>query len=388
MKSILTFAAGVAALSILASCSSDDSSGSGKGGTAGQAGSAGLGGAMIGDSGGAGGSSAGGSSAGGSSGSAPGGSGGSTSSGGAAGSSTGGSAGSATGGSAGAGGSNEHGSLVFSDEFEGSDLDRSVWCTRYIYGGGATPQVADPECQKNGAGTLDFLNDEQQRYVDTNRDGEKAHQVSGGVLSLRATKTRSDSYASYESGMIRSKWLFKPSTGKSYYIVSRVRLPDVVGSWPAFWLNSDWRPDGTTTWPPEIDIIDAAYNGVEDRAEMLHQAGVVQGQQTASGSREITFSAPEFDRQWSNYIATTSQRGVWLELALEWTPEDICYFVDGYKTLCENYRWRENGGAEAAPAHILLNLAIGGQWAGRHGVDDTKLPTTFDIDYVRVYEHP
>jgi hypothetical protein len=38
----------------------------------------------------------------------------------------------------------------------------------------------------------------------------------------------------------------------------------------------------------------------------------------------------------------------------------------------------------AAPAHVLLNLAIGGGWAGRYGIDDTKFPTSFDIDHVRI----
>jgi len=71
--------------------------------------------------------------------------------------------------------------------------------------------------------------------------------------------------------------------------------------------------------------------------------------------------------------------------ALEWTSTGLCYFVDGYKTASEDYRWAENGGAQAAPAHVLLHLAIGGGWAGRYGIDDASFPTSFDIDRVRVY---
>lgn len=52
---------------------------------------------------------------------------------------------------------------------------------------------------------------------------------------------------------------------------------------------------------------------------------------------------------------------------------------------CEEYRWVENSGAQAAPAHLLLNLAAGGSWAGRYGIDDSKMPTQLDVDYVRVY---
>lgn len=275
-------------------------------------------------------------------------------------------------------------SLVFSDEFNGTSLDRARWCTRYIYGGGPTPQ-ADPACTRNGDGNLDFLNDEQQRYVDTNRNGEPMHVVGNGKLSLRATKTRNDGWASYESAMIRSKQVFRPTSTTSYYIAARVRMPDVVGTWPAFWLNSDRRPDGSVTWPPEIDIFDGAYNGRDDRAEMLHQATIVQGAQTSTGSRNYTYTAPEFDRTWNNYHAPESLRGKWVDTAVEWTDDSVCYFVDGYKTACEEYRWVENSGAQAAPAHVLLNLAVGGGWAGRYGIDDAKFPTQLDIDYVRAY---
>jgi len=35
---------------------------------------------------------------------------------------------------------------------------------------------------------------------------------------------------------------------------------------------------------------------------------------------------------------------------------------------------------------ILLNLAIGGNWGGQKGIDDSLFPHVFEIDYVRVYK--
>ena len=173
----------------------------------------------------------------------------------------------------------------WNDEFNDNQLDRAKWCTRYIYGGGPPLQVPDPACQRNGDGNLDFLNDEQQRYVDTNRNGEAMHVEGGGTLSLRATRTRTDdSWATYESAMIRSKATFRPTASTSYYVTARVRMPDVVGTWPALWLNSDRRPDGSTTWPPEIDILEGAYNGRDDRADMLHQATIIRGRRPPAGT--------------------------------------------------------------------------------------------------------
>ncbi len=41
----------------------------------------------------------------------------------------------------------------------------------------------------------------------------------------------------------------------------------------------------------------------------------------------------------------------------------------------------------APPAHIILNFAVGGQWAGRYGIDAAQFPQAFSIDYVRVCQY-
>ena len=278
--------------------------------------------------------------------------------------------------------------LVFSDEFTGSGLDRSKWCTRYVYGGGAALQVRDSACTgpDGYSGTLDFLNDEQQRYVDFNTKGETMHVEDGGTLKLRATKTRADSYAAYESAMIRSKMEFKPTGATSYYVVARLRLPNVKGSWPALWLACGFGSTGKIQWPPEIDIFEGALNGVEDTVKMIRMGSQIKGgHQTDSGAREITYSASSYDRTWDNYVATDTLRGVWLNLGAIWTADQVCYFVNGTKTMCENYRWTDDAGNPANTASLLLNFAVGGAWAGRHGIDDTGFPATLEADYVRVY---
>ena len=38
------------------------------------------------------------------------------------------------------------------------------------------------------------------------------------------------------------------------------------------------------------------------------------------------------------------------------------------------------------PFHIILNLAWGGDWGGQDGVDESALPVTMEVDYVRVYQ--
>jgi hypothetical protein len=36
--------------------------------------------------------------------------------------------------------------------------------------------------------------------------------------------------------------------------------------------------------------------------------------------------------------------------------------------------------------YLIINLAIGGSWGGKHGIDDSIFPQQFLIDYVRVYQ--
>ncbi|XQF90031.1 glycoside hydrolase family 16 protein [Pseudoalteromonas espejiana] len=38
------------------------------------------------------------------------------------------------------------------------------------------------------------------------------------------------------------------------------------------------------------------------------------------------------------------------------------------------------------PMYLIINLAIGGSWGGKHGIDDSIFPQQFLIDYVRVYQ--
>ena len=39
-----------------------------------------------------------------------------------------------------------------------------------------------------------------------------------------------------------------------------------------------------------------------------------------------------------------------------------------------------------APFYLKLNLAWGGDWGGAQGVDESALPATYEIDYVRVFQ--
>ena len=293
--------------------------------------------------------------------------------------------------------------LVFRDEFGGTDLDRSTWCTRYQFDGGAPVQIPDSTClgrdPVTGAtlGTLDTLGgdgtsqgQESQVYRDFNKDGRKMHTVQDGYLALHATATRLDQpFLKYESAMIRSKDEFRPTAHHPLYLTARVKQPDVLGTWPAFWLASGYG-DGHVRppWPPEIDILEGPLNNSGQYANVLHVAVQSYGCDgpCPQGPFDFTFADPDFDTEWSDYHAAESLKEKWIEVGLEWHPDHVCWYLDGLKFACQLYKWVANAGPESTtPATVLLNLAVGGPWAGADGVDDAKFPTEYDIDHVRVY---
>jgi beta-glucanase (GH16 family) len=265
--------------------------------------------------------------------------------------------------------------LTFEDEFDGDKLDTAKWKTRYIYANE----------------TSDRLNDEQQRFRDNGN-----HVIENGTLKLIAKKVKNDEKTektpfpiNYESGMIRSR-----HTQRYGYFEARVKFCNAVGIWPAFWLNSDYGPNKELHWPPEIDIFEYVINGKEDTEAMV-KVGVVSRPSTAKETKgkpaqgnEIVYADPNLNKRWKTYKRAdgSSLANQWLTFGLEWTEDSATIFLDDKKIVTFATRWVYNTGVEAPPAHILLNLAVGGSWAGRHGIDDSKLPFIYEIDWVRAYK--
>ena len=74
------------------------------------------------------------------------------------------------------------------------------------------------------------------------------------------------------------------------------------------------------------------------------------------------------------------------EYSLEWKPNNIKILVDDKQIL--NFDNSQDGWSQwpfDKPFHLLLNLAIGGNWGGVRGVNDAIFPQRMEVEYVRVY---
>lgn len=237
--------------------------------------------------------------------------------------------------------------LVWSDEFDYSGLpDKNKW--GYDIGG-------------HGWG-----NNELQYYTE---DSLRNARVEDGKLIIEAHKEKI-AENNYSSVRLVSK-------GKGDWIYGRfeirAKLPSGRGIWPAIWmLASDWSY-GQSYWPDngEIDIMEyVGYDpGVVHAA--IHTKAYNHVKQT---QRTAKIDIPTAENEFHLY-------------ALEWTSQQIDIYADTTR-----YFTFENSTSswETWPFdkdfHLLLNIAVGGNWGGAQGIDDTIFPQKMEIDYIRVYK--
>ena len=188
--------------------------------------------------------------------------------------------------------------------------------------------------------------------------------VAGGVLIIEALKKDRDKSRFTSARLVsRQDWQYG-------YVEVRAKLPKAIGTWPAAWmLPTHWKYGG---WPAsgEIDIMEhvgydpGVVHGTVHTEAFNHGIGTQQGKQ---------IKVDGYDTDFHRY-------------AIRWTADKIEFFVDDvhYNTFARksgDYRkWPFD-----QPFHLLLNLAVGGDWGGKEGVDEAAFPQRLEVDWVRVY---
>ncbi len=239
--------------------------------------------------------------------------------------------------------------LIWSDEFNGSTLDQTKWT--YEIGDGCDIGL----CQW-GTGEIQWYTSQPDNTV-----------VSEGTLKIIARKQTIQTRA-YSSARIKSLLKGDIKFGR---IEARMKMPKGQGIWPAFWMLPTDRVYGIWPQSGEIDIME--YLG--------HEPNKIHG-------------TLHFGQLWPNNASTTKSfiiqqsdfNAAFHDYALEWTDQHIKWFIDGY---LYSTKTRADLGSQRWPFdqkfHFLLNLAIGGPWAGSPN-SSTIFPQTFEIDYVRAYD--
>ncbi len=237
--------------------------------------------------------------------------------------------------------------LVFSEEFNGSELDSSKWVTQYLWGDELV------------------INSEEQHYVDIQNKpdfGYNPFSFDGEAITISAIETPDDLKdkafgQKYLSGVITSYDSFKFTYG---YVEARVQLPFGRGLWPAFWLLNAYYVDDK----PEIDIMEFIGHNQDVAYHTYHYYD-------GEGNLRSTESEGTVGIDFTNG---------WHTFAVEWLPGQLIFYVDGI----ERHRVIDSKVSQQE-MYIIANTALGGWWPGSPD-SSTPFPAEYKIDYIRAYQ--
>jgi beta-glucanase (GH16 family) len=239
--------------------------------------------------------------------------------------------------------------LVWRDEFDRDGLpDASKW---------------DYDTDRNQSG---WWNNELQYY---SRSRLQNASVAQGKLTITARRERLSSAADFGGQNYTSARLI--TRGKASWTYGRyeirAKLPCALGTWPAIWTlgtGGAWPNDG------EIDIMEQKGFSALEKQRVLGTVHTLSGY--ASAGPSAVFSLPNACTAFNTYHMT-------------WDTQGIVIGVNGN----DYFRYNNLGTGDRSqwpfdrPQYLLLNVAVGGVLGGL--VNDAQLPSSMEVDWVRVY---
>jgi len=233
-----------------------------------------------------------------------------------------------------------------------------VWSDEFDYTGAPDPSKWGYDIGGSGWG-----NHELEYYTNSVNNAK----VENGKLVVTA-KPESMGGMNYTSARLVTK-------NKADFLYGRIevsaKLPAGKGTWPAIWmLPTDWAYGD---WPKSGEI------------DIMEHVGYDPG--------NVLFSV--HTQAYNHTIGTQKSGGLNIPTALtafhkyrmDWTP----YAIRGYYDDQLIFTFVNEGKGYATwpfdkRFHLLVNLAVGGDWGGAQGVDANAFPASLELEYVRVYK--
>ena len=247
---------------------------------------------------------------------------------------------------------NDDWDLVWSDEFDGNELDISKWNKLRWRPG--------------------WVNNELQAYTDrdTNIFLKDGYLVLQGLVEpgyFGTDYTGFDYSSDYTSGRINTDDKVSRTYGR---FDVRAKLPKGNGSWPAIWMLGE--SISTVGWPDcgEIDIME--HVGFDDG--MIH-GSIHTGEYNHMNNTQ---------KSGAKFLSTATDS--FHVYSLEWSPHYLRYLIDNQPYFFVYNDSDGDTGKWPFDEHhyIILNLAIGGDWGGAQGISPSAFPMKMLVDYVRV----
>lgn len=239
---------------------------------------------------------------------------------------------------------------------EGYEL---VWHDEFDTPGVNTPST-DNWWYETGDGG--WGNNELQDYVSGGKyKNTRIAEVSDGTLKITAQKI---------DGKVRSVRMNTIQSWTYGYFEGRLKLCKGKGTWPAFWM----LPKNFRAWPDDGEI------------DIMEHVGYHENYVSSSIHCKAYYHS--IGTQKTNEIHIPTATSDFHTYAVEWTENYMKFYFDGklHFTFNNDGKGDYNTWPFFNPFYLKLNLAWGGNWGGAMGVDESCLPTTYEIDYVRVFQ--
>jgi beta-glucanase (GH16 family) len=240
--------------------------------------------------------------------------------------------------------------LVWSDEFNRRTLNSGKWKNETAF-------------NKKG-----WFNKEKQYY-----SAGQNLRVADDRLIMEARHETPSAAPDWGGQNYTSARIVSTGPGWTYgFYEVRAKLPCARGTWPAIWM----LPTNIKKWPDDGEI------------DVMEQVGAEPNLIYASLHTKLFNHTIKTQRSAQKLVPTSCT--AFHIYQLDWQPNSITIGVDGRGIL--RVLNDQPGGKGAwpfdTPYHLILNLAIGGNWAGAKGIDDAALPQRMEVDYVRVWQVP
>lgn len=237
----------------------------------------------------------------------------------------------------------------------GQERYQLVWADEFDYTG-----APDSASWSYDLGASGWGNNELQNYTDSRENSI----VQDGKLIIKAIK--------HDSIWTSARLVTKNKVDFLYgRIEIRAKLPTGKGTWPAIWLlSTGHKYEG---WPAcgEIDIMEHVGYDPGNVHGTVHTGAYNGSLGTQVGN---SIMVPDYATTFHNYV-------------LEWDADKIDVYLDDKKYFTFNNDKTGNNATWPFNKrfHLIMNIAIGGNWGGSMGIDPGLTEATMEIEYVRLY---
>ena len=255
--------------------------------------------------------------------------------------------------------------LVWSDEFDGDELDRSKWSYEWW--------VTE---RKGGYWHEDMVSVENGDLVI--RAEYKDEPLSFNYGDIDWVKPYK---SGYYTGLITTRDKYEQCRG---YFECRCILPAGTGLWSSFWMMNEgvYNQDGYGNDGTEVDVYESMYYkdhwcGQDAVIGGIHFDGYDELSQGDSTGKYFVKGNPY--KEYNTY-------------GLEWSEDEYIFYINGVET-----GRTSKGGVSDNPQYLLLSVEIAGHDgiadADRHGTGKithtpkSNWPVEYRVDYVRCYQY-